>query len=140
MPEYHYVRCFGLHGTYDDGLEWLQRPENVKKPKAVLSLGSSIGNFTRDEAAGFIRHIFSALDDNDKLFIALDGCQDAEKVYHAYNDCEGFVPHEALLDSHCMLMVTQYHASVRCEWIAACQSTPRVRSIRPLRLECHRRI
>ena len=112
----------------------------MEKPKAVLSLGSSLGNFTRDEAAGFIQHVFSALDDNDKLFIVLDGCQDAEKVYHAYNDCEGFVPHDALFDSRCMLMVTQYHASVRCEWTAACQSTPQIRSICALRLDCHWRI
>ncbi|KAK0269552.1 hypothetical protein LTR91_006212 [Friedmanniomyces endolithicus] len=89
VPDYKYVRCFGLHGTYDDGLKWLQRSENVKKPKAVLSLGSSIGNFTRDEAAAFIQHVFSALNANDQLFIALDGCQNADKVYHAYNDCEG---------------------------------------------------
>jgi len=70
----------------------------VKKPKAVLSLGSSIGNFTRDEAAAFIQHVFSALNANDQLFIALDGCQNADKVYHAYNDCEGFVSHVTLFD------------------------------------------
>ncbi|KAK4963386.1 hypothetical protein LTR10_001014 [Elasticomyces elasticus] len=87
VPEYQYVQCFGLHGTYDDGLAWL---EKVNKPKVVLSLGSSLGNFNRDEAAGFVRHIFNALrSEDDLLFIALDGCQDPGKVYHAYNDSEG---------------------------------------------------
>ncbi|KAK3073168.1 hypothetical protein LTR53_005505 [Teratosphaeriaceae sp. CCFEE 6253] len=89
LSHYQYVQCFGLHGTYDDGLAWLQRPENAGRPKAVLSLGSSLGNFNRDDAGEFIQHIFASLGDEDMLFIALDGCHDPEKVYRAYNDCEG---------------------------------------------------
>jgi len=41
VPLYKHVKCFGLHGTYDDGLDWLQREEHAAKPKAILSLGSS---------------------------------------------------------------------------------------------------
>jgi uncharacterized SAM-dependent methyltransferase len=82
---FNYVTCAGLWGTYDDGLEWLRRPENAGKPKAILSMGSSIGNFTPDEAVEFIAQFASELGPDDLMLVALDGCQDPEKVYHAYN-------------------------------------------------------
>jgi uncharacterized SAM-dependent methyltransferase len=43
LPQFGHVKCHGLHGTYDDGLEWLKLPENQERPKCVMSLGSSIG-------------------------------------------------------------------------------------------------
>ena len=90
VPEgtFQHVTCAGLWGTYDDGLEWLRRPENAQRPKAILSMGSSIGNFTTDDAAAFIAQIAEVLGPKDLMLIALDGCQDGEKVYHAYNDKE----------------------------------------------------
>jgi len=43
VPVFKYVRCHGLHGTYDDGLDWLKMPENRLRTKCVMSMGSSIG-------------------------------------------------------------------------------------------------
>lgn len=43
VPEFRHVKCHGLHGTYDDGLEWLKLSENSSRTKCVMSLGSSIG-------------------------------------------------------------------------------------------------
>lgn len=86
---FKHVKCFGLWGTYDDGLEWLKSPENATKPKTILSLGSSIGNFTRQEAVDFVAQFADILQPNDSFVIGLDACQDAEKVYHAYNDRDG---------------------------------------------------
>lgn len=43
VPPLNHVKCHGLHGTYDDGLDWLKMPETAKRPKCVMSLGSSIG-------------------------------------------------------------------------------------------------
>lgn len=43
LPQFGHVKCHGLHGTYDDGLEWLKLPKNQVRPKCVMSLGSSIG-------------------------------------------------------------------------------------------------
>lgn len=43
VPAFRHVKCHGLHGTYDDGLDWLKMPENQSRPKCVMSLGSSIG-------------------------------------------------------------------------------------------------
>lgn len=43
VPSFKHVKCHGLFGTYDDGLDWLKMPENRSRPKCVMSLGSSIG-------------------------------------------------------------------------------------------------
>ncbi|QIW99332.1 hypothetical protein AMS68_004850 [Peltaster fructicola] len=88
IPEgtFKHVTCSGLHGTYDDGLEWLQRSDIKARPKTVLSMGSSIGNFNREDAAQFVRRFTSLLSDRDSFLIALDGCQDSDKVTLAYND------------------------------------------------------
>lgn len=83
---YNYVQCFGLHGTYDDGLEWLKRPHARAQPKTILSLGSSIGNFSRPDAAAFLKDFADVTTAGDNLLIAIDGTKDASKVYHAYND------------------------------------------------------
>lgn len=84
------MKCRGLHGTYNDGLTWLQLPENQSKPRVVVFLGSSLGNFTRTEAATFLKGFAKVLvNENDALLIGLDACQDRERVYHGYNDSEG---------------------------------------------------
>ena len=90
MPTtYKHVRCYGLHGTYDDGLAWLQQPQNAKRPKCIVSLGSSIGNFTRDEAAHFLAGFAQILRRDDYILVGLDACRDKDKVFHAYNDRHG---------------------------------------------------
>lgn len=86
---YKHVQCYGLHGTYDDGLEWLKRHENRAKPKCILSLGSSIGNFTREEAATFLSRFTEVMSLGDSMLIGIDGCQQKDKVYQAYNDRDG---------------------------------------------------
>lgn len=99
MPEgiYKHVKCSGLHGTYDDGLEWLKNPDIAARPKTILSLGSSIGNFTRPEAAAFVNQFATVLRSGDTMLIGIDSCQDPEKVFHAYNDMEGLT-HEFVLN------------------------------------------
>ncbi|KAK6544139.1 hypothetical protein TWF694_000846 [Orbilia ellipsospora] len=87
---FKYVRCFGLHGTYDDGKLWLQSNETVKnRPRCILWLGSSIGNFERHEAEEFLsdwREKVLRPGSSDRMIIAFDSCDNAERVYWAYND------------------------------------------------------
>ncbi|KAJ2895383.1 uncharacterized protein MKZ38_006614 [Zalerion maritima] len=97
VPAFKYVRCHGLHGTYDDGREWLKSTANLTRQKCLLNLGSSIGNFERDEAASFLRSLADVLRPTDLMLIGLDACQDPGKVYHAYNDREG-VTHQFVLN------------------------------------------
>ena len=87
--KYKYVRCHGLLGTYDDGLAWLKKPQNIQKPKCILWMGSSIGNLGRSEAADFLRGFSEVLGSQDIMLIGIDACQDRDQVFQAYNDKEG---------------------------------------------------
>ncbi|MCJ1469620.1 hypothetical protein MMC07_008255 [Pseudocyphellaria aurata] len=86
---YRHVKCQGLHGTYEDGLIWLKRPEILEKPSCVLFLGSTIGNFAPAEAAGFLKGFSDVLGPKGRMIVGLDACQERDKVCHAYNDKEG---------------------------------------------------
>lgn len=86
---YQYVKCAGLHGTYDDGLAWLKRTKNSAHATCVLSLGSSIGNFSRSDAAVFLHQFSELLGPQDSLLVGLDSCQDAQQIFRAYNDSKG---------------------------------------------------
>lgn len=97
LPTFRHVRCHGLLGTYDDGREWLKRPQIASKRKCVLFLGSSIGNFHRDEAASFLKGFADVLQPADSFLIGLDSCTDPSKVYHAYNDKLG-ITHRFILN------------------------------------------
>jgi len=92
--EFHYVRCHGLFGSYDDGLKWFTSSEISSKPRCIMSLGSTLGGFNRDEAAKFLSR-FASLPaphssniQSSLMLIGLDGCEDGDKVWTAYNDDE----------------------------------------------------
>lgn len=101
---FRHVRCHGLLGTYDDGRAWLSTPKNYRRPKCVLSLGSTIGSFTREEAAVFwhawaetlklkgdsvIQEQSEAEEADAQIIVGLDACKDGDKVWGAYNDKSG---------------------------------------------------
>ncbi|KAI4916840.1 hypothetical protein J4E90_003343 [Alternaria incomplexa] len=94
---YKHVKCFGLYGTYDDALEWLKTPEIEAKPKTILWLGSSLGNFKRHEVPPFLAGFGAVLQTGDTMLIGIDSCKDPERVYHAYND-RGGVTHKFILN------------------------------------------
>ncbi|KAF2219107.1 C-type lectin protein [Elsinoe ampelina] len=113
---FQHVKCFGLWGTYDDGLAWLKQPKNLKRPKTILSLGSSIGNFDRKEAAEFLAQFRQVLGKEDSFLLGVDACTNPEKVYHAYNDRHGLT-HEFVL--HGLSQANQllgYRAFETADW------------------------
>ncbi|KAF5018483.1 hypothetical protein F66182_9537 [Fusarium sp. NRRL 66182] len=85
VPDFKHVSCHGLLGTYDDGREWLKHPSLTSRSKCILHLGSSIGNFTRAEAADFLGGFSEVLRPSDSMIVAVDSCSNPAKVYHAYN-------------------------------------------------------
>ncbi|KAL4884303.1 C-type lectin protein [Aspergillus karnatakaensis] len=89
VEKFKSVGLHGLHGTYDDALTWLSEPENRQRPTVVLSMGSSIGNFSPSDAAAFLGRFAKLLGPDDLIVIGLDACEDATKVYNAYNDSAG---------------------------------------------------
>ncbi|EUC45427.1 hypothetical protein COCMIDRAFT_95519 [Bipolaris oryzae ATCC 44560] len=94
---YSHVKCFGLHGTYDDALEWLKSPAVEAKTKTILWLGSSLGNFKRHEVPPFLAGFGKVLQTGDTMLIGIDSCKDPKRVFHAYNDRDG-VTHRFILN------------------------------------------
>ncbi|KIW67466.1 hypothetical protein, variant [Phialophora macrospora] len=96
LGTFDHVRCHGLLGTYNDGLVWLQQYNIASRPRVVLSLGSTLGSFTRPEAAKFLRGFATAVDhavngairSEPLMIIGVDGCKRAERVWPAYNDTD----------------------------------------------------
>jgi L-histidine Nalpha-methyltransferase / hercynylcysteine S-oxide synthase len=86
---YRFVKITALYGTYDDGLAWLKRTNVTAKATCMLSLGSSIGNFSRPQAVSFLNQFARELKPQDMIIVGIDSCQDAPKVYQAYNDSKG---------------------------------------------------
>ncbi|GAA6017455.1 hypothetical protein JCM10207_008231 [Rhodosporidiobolus poonsookiae] len=62
-------------------------PTSDKRKTSILWLGSSIGNFTREEAVEFLKGI--QLGEGDTMLIGVDGCADGPRIKTAYNDPQG---------------------------------------------------
>ena len=89
VDDFRHVTFSALHGTYDDGLAWLSKTVSPTTPTCVLTLGSSVGNFSREEAAGFLQSFGDVLGPADSLLVGLDACQEPDRVFQAYNDSQG---------------------------------------------------
>ena len=72
-------------GRYREGLKSIAGDGHV----LLLWLGSSIGNFNRDEAASFLRDLGDLLSDGDSMLIGIDLAKDASVLEAAYNDSQG---------------------------------------------------
>ncbi|KAL2681016.1 Ergothioneine biosynthesis protein 1 [[Neocosmospora] mangrovei] len=116
VPDFKYVSCHGLLGTYDDGREWLKHPSLTGRSKCILHLGSSIGNFSRDEAAAFLGGFADVLRPSDSMIVGVDACNNPAKVYHAYNDSKGLT-HQFILNglSHANELLSEEAFKVE-EW------------------------
>lgn len=77
----------GLVGDYFHGLKWLNR--RYRRPNLVLFLGSSIGNFTREESCFFLRSAWKCLNHDDLVLIGFDLKKDIDVLLRAYNDSLG---------------------------------------------------
>lgn len=55
----------------------------------MVYIGSSIGNFSRQEAAGILYRIHEQLKPGDALLISVDMCQDPDTLLSAYDDKNG---------------------------------------------------
>ncbi|OAA76453.1 DUF323 domain protein [Akanthomyces lecanii RCEF 1005] len=85
VPDYKHVRSHGLWGTYDDGKDWLKQFADSDRNITIIHLGSSIGNFSRQEAGAFLQGFSQVMKPTDSIIIGIDSCCDPNKVYHAYN-------------------------------------------------------
>ncbi|KKA27112.1 hypothetical protein TD95_001129 [Thielaviopsis punctulata] len=97
LPMFNYVTVCGLWGTYDDCRAWLKTPSISIREKTILHMGSSIGNFSRPDAAEFLRNFGEILRPGDQMLIGIDACCDPHRVYRAYNDHKG-ITHRFILN------------------------------------------
>ncbi|KAL9124708.1 MAG: hypothetical protein Q9217_005992, partial [Psora testacea] len=106
---WQHIHCHGLLGTFEDARHWLQTPENLPKPKCLVSLGSSIGNEPGPEAVNFLAGFADVLRRSDAVdegplrgesnglvcrksssfIIGLDSTKDFERIRGAYADLAG---------------------------------------------------
>jgi len=66
-------------------------------PLHILFLGSSMGNFSREEDAAFLRSLPLRAEKGDTILLGLDHEADAARIKRAYNDRGGFM-HRWLLN------------------------------------------
>ncbi|RAL15196.1 4-dimethylallyltryptophan methyltransferase easF, partial [Aspergillus homomorphus CBS 101889] len=94
--KFQYVRCAALHGTFDDGLRWLRDTPGIREqPQHLLLFGLTLGNFSRPNAAAFVRriaeHALTGRPSESSLVLTLDSCRVPVRVLRAYTS-EGVVP------------------------------------------------
>jgi dimethylhistidine N-methyltransferase len=87
LNDFEGFRIKGIVGEYEEALEVVG--EVVTKPKIIIFLGSSIGNFTQYEAGDLFSCISSVMNENDTFLIGFDLVKDINVLNAAYDDAEG---------------------------------------------------
>ncbi len=82
------VEMHGLVAEYHSGIKWLSGKVAASR-NLVLFLGSSIGNFDRDESGVFLSSLRDAMGDNDYLLVGFDLQKDISVMRAAYDDALG---------------------------------------------------
>lgn len=85
--QYVHLQVQPVVGRYSEGLY-----QTVSKNglfNLIIWLGSSIGNFERDEAVEFLKDIRQAVSKNSVFLVGIDLRKDTEVLYRAYNDAAG---------------------------------------------------
>jgi dimethylhistidine N-methyltransferase len=67
----------------------LQRLEGLEGPRLVLFMGSTLGNFTPEEAVAFLRELREGLRPEDRFLLGLDLEKEASVLEPAYDDAAG---------------------------------------------------
>jgi dimethylhistidine N-methyltransferase len=77
--------------VHDDNIAGIARVRAAQAGRRllVLWLGSSIGNFADEQAAGILRGLTAACDSSDTLLIGFDLLKDPQQLVAAYSDSQG---------------------------------------------------
>lgn len=94
--KFQHITFGGLHGTFEEGLQWLKETPNIRDlPHHMLLFGLTVGNFSRNNAAVFLQniaqHALSDKPNESSIILSLDRCKMPTKVLRAYT-CNGVVP------------------------------------------------
>lgn len=86
LRPFHFVRCFGLWGTFRDGFDLIR---SIKSPVVIMSLGSMFGNDQFDSAVSSLVPWARALKSHDRMLVGLDSECNEEEVWASYHDSQG---------------------------------------------------
>jgi L-histidine N-alpha-methyltransferase len=86
LTEYDRLSVTAIAAEYHDGIAALPDHDLAR---LILFLGSSIGNFTREEAIDFLSHVRQQMLPKDRLLIGIDLLKDRQVIEAAYNDADG---------------------------------------------------
>jgi dimethylhistidine N-methyltransferase len=86
LNEYPRLTVTALAAEYRSGITALPAHQ---APRLILFLGSSIGNFTREEAIDFLTHIRRQMRPEDRLLVGADLVKERTLIEAAYNDTSG---------------------------------------------------
>jgi L-histidine Nalpha-methyltransferase len=81
------LEIVAVAAEYHEGLRHLRSESD--RPRLILWLGSNIGNFTREEAAVFLRRIRDTMTSADRMLVGVDLRKDRAVLEAAYDDAAG---------------------------------------------------
>ncbi|MEE9609011.1 MAG: L-histidine N(alpha)-methyltransferase [Myxococcota bacterium] len=87
LERYAGLEVRAIASEYAEGLRHVQA--ETDRPKLIAWLGSSIGNFERDEAARFLRRVRAAMAPRDRMLIGVDLRKAPDVLERAYDDAQG---------------------------------------------------
>lgn len=87
LHDYPCLQVVGVVAEFGDGLRYLA--SGVSGPRLVAFLGSTIGNFTAKEIAGFFTMLRRHLHPTDRLLLGVDLIKDPTVLEAAYDDAQG---------------------------------------------------
>ena len=85
--EFPTLRYQGIVAEYLQGIK--QVTIDTEQKKLILFLGSSIGNFSKEEADHFFLELKNSMNVGDLLYVGFDLCNDTQALNMAYNDSQG---------------------------------------------------
>jgi dimethylhistidine N-methyltransferase len=81
------LEIVAVAAEYHEGLRHLRNESD--RPRLILWLGSNVGNFTRAEAATFLRRIRDTMTPADRMLVGVDLRKDRAVLEAAYDDSAG---------------------------------------------------
>ena len=87
LSRYHNLDITGIVAEYEPGLSLLTGFDDYAK--LLIFLGSSIGNYNREEAGDLLQNISDSMGERDFVLIGFDLVKDSNILNQAYNDSEG---------------------------------------------------
>ena len=87
LARYAGLRVEAFAGEYEAALQWVA--EAIASPRLYLWLGSSIGNFDREQATAFLQRLRARMQPADALLLGVDLRKDKAVLEPAYDDAQG---------------------------------------------------